>query len=473
MGADRRLGAVTTVAEALAGVAPLATTPSKAGPTTVEVDGRFVHSRYDPVAEAEKFVDAQRIAPGDTIFLYGVGLGYHLPFLLDAVGPTGRLLAAEANASLLATALPLIDEATREDPRLTLIAGSDEASFLRRLAAAFARVGDDGKVVIHPGAAAAAPPRWEKVATAVEMIRMERRFPFLMGGAERANRAANLERLFAGRGIVSLTGLLRGAPAIVVGAGPSLDRDIAAVAAVAGKAAVIVADTAFPPLLAAGIEPTLVVTVDPKSASLYHFDLAGRTDLPLAAAAGAHPALLARWTGPLFFGFTGPDRYPPEARRWIERRIGFFTAGGSVSAMALELALIMGAGAVTAVGQDFSFPAGRAYADGTAPAILGFTLAAVPVADRRTEVDPFGRPVVTTVALTGYRREFERLALSTPVSVTTLSTFAPPTPGVPLVHIPHEGAVGLPPLPLIPFDRCGEPVGRPDETVVSLLAADR
>ncbi len=301
---------------AIDGVAPLPLTPSKAGPPTASAGEKFLHSSYDPIREAEKFVASQTIAPGGKVFLYGVGLGYTLPPLLNALGPTGQLVAAEPNASALATAMSLLDPTIWADPRLTLVAGATEETFLSELARAFATLGDPVTVALWPPSVATAPPDWQGVRTAVEMIRMERRYAFVMGGSAETNHDANLPRLLGERGLRSLAGRLNGAMTFVVGAGPSLDRDMVHLAAHRERAFLIASDTAFPALIREGIEPDLLVSVDPKPETLDHFVLADRFDLPLAVLPTVAAELVSRWEGPLFVGFRGVERYPAEAATW-------------------------------------------------------------------------------------------------------------------------------------------------------------
>ena len=51
---------------------------------------------------------------------------------------------------------------------------------------------------------------------------------------------------------------------MIVGAGPSLDDSLAALARSRDRAVVLAADTALRPLLAAGIRPDIVAAVDPQ-----------------------------------------------------------------------------------------------------------------------------------------------------------------------------------------------------------------
>ncbi|VAX17892.1 Motility accessory factor [hydrothermal vent metagenome] len=394
-------------------------TPAKSGALSGKTTEVWLSSRYDPVKEAQSFVKGQNIRMGSSVLLYGIGLGYHLRLLLDAIGPNGHLVAAEANPSILKAALKVMGNQTvLEDKRLTMVSGHDENEFLGRWSSAMNTLDHNKtKVVIHTPSLQSLPADFQKVKNAIELIRMERRFPLIMGGAEKENFSRNLKKVLVSRGIARLKGAMAGGMAIIVGAGPSLDRDIIYLA-LSKKMTVIASDTSLPVLLSAGITPDFVISADPKPDSLSHFELAKSYNLPLIAMPTSNANIIERWTGPLFFGFREPGRFPAPAKEWAQK-MGVFESGGSVSCLAMELSIAMGAKAVTLIGQDFGYPAERAYSTGCAPQIIGATL---PNDDEVLEgVDYFGRKIKTSVNLYSYRRTFEELVAKSATKTFTLS----------------------------------------------------
>jgi ubiquinone/menaquinone biosynthesis C-methylase UbiE len=55
-----------------------------------------------------KAVRALRLQPGDTVLEVGAGSGRNLPYLVDAVGPAGTVIAVDASAGMLAEAEKLV-----------------------------------------------------------------------------------------------------------------------------------------------------------------------------------------------------------------------------------------------------------------------------------------------------------------------------------------------------------------------------
>lgn len=412
---------------------------ARSGAMTGRLGALWLASRYDPVREAETFAKGQDVKPGDSVALYGVGLGYHLRPLLDAAGPCGKVVAAEANAAVLRAALKIIGPGVLEDPRLDLVAAPGKEEFLSSWARAFGAIdGPGAKVVIHGPSAKAIPAGFEGVLNAVEMIRIDRRFPFVMGPLERENLGENLERLLRSPGVESLAGIFSGEPVAIAGAGPSLDAQTPLLA-LQDRMRVFASDTALPALIEHGVEPDLVFSVDPQADSLLHFITAGRFDLPLVLTPTACAGVVRRWRGPLIFGFKRPDRYPAPADRWAER-MGSFESGGSVACVAFETALRSGASAVIMLGLDFGAPGGRGYASGTAPDILG----AAPLSPKETvmEKNCFGEDVPSSALLNSYRREFERLAAASNIPVVNLSGRGVRVYGVQAAPLPSSCVIG-------------------------------
>lgn len=411
---------------------------SKNGALTGRAGKTSLHSFHDPVTEAMKFIASQGVSDGSHVALLGVGLGHHLIPLLDIVGESGRIAAAEANASVLKAALRVIeDPAILEDPRLTLVAGVDEVSFLAALSSAYAGLDmDRTKTIIFNPSFQLIPPDFSRTRTAIEMVRMERKFPFIMGGTEAENLRENIPRLRLARGVNSLSGVARGRGAFIVGAGPSLDRDVIALSAPHG-CVIISTDTALPALLNAGVTPHFVVTADPQAESLHHFSLAGRFDLPLIMTPTASADVVEKWTGPIYAGFIKTDRLTEEAARMADE-MGTFKSGGTVSALAFEAAIIMGADPVILVGQDFGWPGGACYAQGTFPEQAGSGLTTGP--EVIYEENHFGARIPTSVSLHSYRRSFEWVIQITGARVFTMSTWGLQASGAAPISSPLEVA---------------------------------
>jgi len=73
-----------------------------------------IYARFEPLflifpRARRKAVAALKPRPGMTVLEIGAGTGRNLPYLLDAVGPTGTVIAVDASSGMLAEAQKLVE----------------------------------------------------------------------------------------------------------------------------------------------------------------------------------------------------------------------------------------------------------------------------------------------------------------------------------------------------------------------------
>jgi len=82
-----------------------------------------VYARFEPLflifpRARRKAVAALELAPGMTVLEIGAGTGRNLPYLLDAVGPAGTVIAVDASPGMLAEARKLVESRGWSNVRL-------------------------------------------------------------------------------------------------------------------------------------------------------------------------------------------------------------------------------------------------------------------------------------------------------------------------------------------------------------------
>ncbi len=152
-------------------------------------------------------------------------------------------------------------------------------------------------------------------------------------------------------------------PAIIVSAGPSLDKNVDQLSKVKGKALILCVDTALRTLLNHNITPDIVVILD---ASEHNFRLYLEgilsPSLKVLTSSAVFPEVFREAQGEVFATSFG---HP--VMLWIERFIGargVVKFGGSVSTSAFDFAIRIGANPIIFVGQDLSYPEGKFYTEG-------------------------------------------------------------------------------------------------------------
>jgi hypothetical protein len=170
--------------------------------------------------------------------------------------------------------------------------------------------------------------------------------------------AKNLAEIAKWPSIDALDGAFAGVPMVIVAPGPSLAKNAALLPRLKGKAIICAFSHSLKPVLAAGVTPDLVLSVDPQDVR-YHFAGLDVSETCLVNAATVHPALYEL----------------PAARRlslsancavddWIFGALGvdaMCPGGGSVATTALSLALRWQCEPVIFLGLDLSFTGGNYY----------------------------------------------------------------------------------------------------------------
>ncbi len=162
-------------------------------------------------------------------------------------------------------------------------------------------------------------------------------------------------------GIAPLRNSLAQRPAIIVSAGPSLNKQLPLLAAHQDLFTIIAVDTVWPILNTHGIVPDYLVALDPVTPPSWPQDgLSPRTRL--VADMIASPTMV--WSHDRGHIMTCADGHIAETLRFLGASPGRLGVGGSVATLAFNLAVHMGANPVVLIGQDLALTGGKDHADG-------------------------------------------------------------------------------------------------------------
>jgi hypothetical protein len=399
-----------------------------------------LHSTVDPVREAER---ATASADGAYIICFGLGGGYHLPFLLSRPA-TERLLVIETGPSMLRGLLALRDlRAELSHPSIRLVSEPDAAGLADVLLGEYlpavyrtlrtfplrARVDADPA---YYGAARAAVER------AIDAAARDHSVQTRFGWRWLRNTLGNL-RAVSGAGAPPAAALPAEAPAprvLVTGAGPSLEAQLPRLRALRKGSYLLATDASVAPLVHAGVVPDAVLSVDCQHIMYHHFLAGLPADCLLVLDLGS-PPLLGRLTLRRAFVSTSHPLARYLVRRGLEAPY-IDASGGNVSHAAVSLAASLGAEEIVLFGVDLSYPCAKPYARGCFlyPALDGSTTRLRPL-EGAVSTFAYGSPSTRRVAapagaayitetMASYRAHLERLTAETPARVIQEPGMGPP-----------------------------------------------
>ncbi|MCA1905447.1 MAG: DUF115 domain-containing protein [Desulfarculus sp.] len=323
------------------------------------LEGRPLHPARGALAAARAELVGQgveAVGPGGLVVLVGQGLGWHARALLDQE-PEANLLIYEPNSRTRALAAAL-----GPDLGAVEVIGQ-ENDLLARLAQVLVyQTGRRVLVVSAPAYREAHPDLYQQVEKLVAEQVQRGRVDQLNRAAKRGQWLAHLEEnfrfLLEYPDITRLAGRYCGVPALVVGAGPSLDQSLPLLAQQdLTPWLTIAAASALAPLVAAGLHPDLAMALEAKDESRQLIVADPKRTL-LAAASSAHPHHFRNQPGCRALFHLSP---------WLPKALGQgapLANGGHVTSAAFTLALLWGCDPIVLVGQDLAFCQGRAYARG-------------------------------------------------------------------------------------------------------------
>ena len=328
---------------------------------------KLFHSRRNPLAEAERSVEeAVNGRRSGLAIVLGAGLGY-VPEVIARRFPEMRVIVIEPEPAFARLMLSRIDWREQiTSGRLLMLVAPEYTGVTE----AWRMIGDEMPVPLeHPVLARLRPSAIEDGRAVMRRILFDARANAEARGRLEAsylvNTLRNLAVLAREADAAVLTSRFDGVPAVVVAAGPSLDRQMSELRAVQERALIVAVDTAVHPLLSGGVRPHVVVAVDPTDANSAHLAHVPPTlGAWLVSECSLAPQAFPPFVGRTFcFRVAAHEPWPWAQRHGLDA--GTLRAWGSVLTTAFDLALSMQCDPIMFAGADLAYTHGRPYCRGT------------------------------------------------------------------------------------------------------------
>jgi hypothetical protein len=328
------------------------------GDTALTCDGQVLGAASD-IATEDRVLAPIGLHYDGVVVVFGLGMGHVVRAIRERT--QAPIVVYEPDAGILRTVL---EYAPWDIPTVYVVTSTAE---LERLWSTVTGNRPHARLVASPGYTNSFAEEFERLTASIRMMVADvelventrsMRYREWIGHV-----LENLDLLTENPLAISMGEVLKGVPAFIVGAGPSLDKNGALIREAAKKGVVIVVEVAGRALAKhdAG-PPHLVVSLEGQNLA---------SELEASTAAGdtirvislcAHPSSLSAGKGALMPFF---EVLP--AFRQIGELTGAqgLTVGGSVSTVAFSLALQLGCSPITLLGQDMAFSGGKTHAGGT------------------------------------------------------------------------------------------------------------
>ncbi|PCI09108.1 hypothetical protein COB72_07140 [bacterium] len=345
------------------------------GIESVELGGVALASKRKPMQEAKRF--AERFEPTNAACcaMVGFGIGYHCGTMLERLGSVGVIMCFEPDVELLHAVLERVDYTRMfETSRFFLVCQAEDSSTISRMFVGIEAVIGLGVEIIHH------PPSAKRLGESgavfsdvfCNVIKAQRTHVVTTLANARVtfrNAIMNLDHYSKSAGIESLKDSCKGKAAVVVAAGPSLERNLEMLAdpKVRDSVVVIAVQTVLKQMLAKGIKPHFVAALDYHEISKRFYEGLSAEDVDgvrLIVEAKANPAILDAFPGEVLCA--GDEMLDRLLGDELSREMGQLTMGGTVAHLCYYIARYLGCDPVILIGQDLGFSDGQYYASGAA-----------------------------------------------------------------------------------------------------------
>lgn len=346
---------------------------SKSGKPTLffEKDGikKYVHSKYDPIEDAKNWVK-DNIDDKDTnrdYIIFGGGLLYSVYELLNK-SPNSKIFVIEPSlevSGFLTSGNALYSELLA-NPRFSYFSYSDRSDFASILSDLL-----DGfnlssiKFINLPQYDVFFEEMYSIVIKLLKdkvlQVEMDRTTQqrFVLNHMENL-----LSNVFVARNAIfseQFKDKFKGKKAIIVSAGPSLEKNVDQLKGNEDKYIIISGGRTLPSLLDRGIEPHFAVSLDPSYANFKLIENNLDAGVPIVLSMLVNKNIAGRYKGEkIFFNNSGVINFD---KYFFGRKIDSLPVAGTVATMQLSFAIYLGCDEVAFIGQDLALSDGKLHAD--------------------------------------------------------------------------------------------------------------
>ncbi|MCA1055300.1 DUF115 domain-containing protein [Rossellomorea aquimaris] len=343
------------------------TLDSKRGMISLKINGLLVHSKYDPLEEAERIVESS-YKKNHLHILFGLGLGYLVDSIIDKMSEGDRLIIIEPDEEVFELALKYNKRLITSGLNINFCIGEDFTSFESLLNAGFQEYMGRFTIVETPNYQKLYPDLFKKCLEIskdqlmMEILNNNTRHMFSRKWQE--NYTSNLYSAFTSHNIEDLTGKMD-CPIVITSGGPSLTKQLPLLKGIRDKSFIICAGSTINSLLKEGITPDLVVTVDGGEPNYNHFKDINFSDIPMAYPLIVHKGIPTLHNGKQFtFNISDHTYMNKWTNKLLQRDNGVVETGHSVANFSLDIAMKLTTGPVALIGQDLAYTNNQTHASG-------------------------------------------------------------------------------------------------------------
>lgn len=330
---------------------------TKIGLSTVKVNGFFLHSKYDPIKEAERIVESN-FEIGYLHILFGYGKGYIAKQLKEKLGSSSELIIID----------PIFKDLNSNDAEMDVITNIEKNGLGEIIEDKLKNFETRVKVICSPNYGKIFPTEYNVL---LKIIKDVQNFNIVNESTLKyfsemwqENYINNLYNIYTGASLKELKKYYN-CPVIVASGGPSLTKQLPILKKNYRKVVIIASGSTVNSLLEANIEPDYIVTVDGSINNYEHFKSIKNIKSQLMYALTSHYKIQDEFTNTkfAFVDYTNID-YKNHIESIYGIDLPLINGGGSVANFAFSIASYITSGPIAIIGQDLAYTNNESHAKG-------------------------------------------------------------------------------------------------------------
>lgn len=329
-----------------------------------------LHSKYNAQSEAVKWISTVQENTNDMeqLLVFGAGLGYFLEAVLQHA-EVKQIIYYEPDAHIFNQMVRLRDiRSILSDQRIQMVAvGGHEYVSIELAHYVSTRMLGSLSVI--------APPIYQRMyGDTLQQLKVQIQDAVMKEASNQQthdkfnkqwlqNILFNLPYTINWPSLRFLKDKWKGTKTIIVGSGPSLEKDVHYLKSLKGKCFIIAAGSSVQALQNFGIDPDLVIAMDGGIANYFVFKKIDTSRSPILFINQLHHEILNIYKGQMIFSRFQNDSVS-EYLLLDAQNVPCFRPTASVTGTALQVAAFLGSNEIILMGQDLSYPNNQFYSSG-------------------------------------------------------------------------------------------------------------
>lgn len=329
---------------------------------------RYIHSKYDPSKEAKQWAESIYSENKKTYIIYGGGLLYHIMELAKMIDNASKIFVFEPIQEIYDNNKSI--DLFKENPNI-IYTNSFNKDEITEMFYNITNDFDYNRYIIH----IFQPYRdynVDNIDIIYQAYKLNIYYSLMSFNTVEysidymINNSLNNYKIFKENiSINPYKNYFKGKTAVIVSAGPSLDKNIHNLKGYEDKVVIFTGGRSLRSLLNADIIPHFNASIDmkPENYELYKkYDIL-KENIPLITVTGNNSDILKNYKGIKIFSNSTEDINEKDFENWYERDTDSLYVSGTVATLQVSAAIYMGFKKIIFIGQDLAYTDNKFHAD--------------------------------------------------------------------------------------------------------------